>query len=380
MKITSIIKQAFPVSLLLAALASCQEQHGHRGADTATNASGMLNSGIMLTDNQMRLANITTQAVTRKSVGQAITINGRLTHDARQSEVISSRGPGRLDKLFIKESGQTVTKGQPLYTLYSETLLTLQREYLLAKEQYETVGTSEKRYRSFLEAAERKLILYGLTKKQIDQVAQSKRPKTAITFLSPSAGIITQVNASEGQYVAEGTALYRIENIETLWVEADLYPSERHLVKTGDKIFISVNGSNNQKNARVEFLSPAYTANSLITIMRASVENSDLRLKSGQPVQLHLIHSSKEALSIPADAVIRDGNGTHVYVQRGHHTFIPKIVRTGVENFKEVEITEGLDAGDTIAVSGAYLLYSETVLKKGTDPMAQHRHKENVVQ
>jgi Cu(I)/Ag(I) efflux system membrane fusion protein len=282
--------------------------------------------------------------------------------------------------MYIKETGQTVKKGQPLYTLYSETLLTLQKEYLLAKEQYEAVGTSEKRYRSLLEAAERKLMLYGLTKKQIDQLGYRKLPQTAITFVSPSAGVITQIAASEGQYVAEGTPLYRVEDIGKLWVEAELYPTETRLVKNGDQIDISINGLTGTRTAHVDFLSPEYKANTVVTIMRASIDNPDLRLKPGQPVQIHVNHSAREALSVPADAVIRDGSGAHVYIQRGKNTFSPRVVRTGLENFKAVEISEGLNEGDTVAVSGAYLLYSETVLKKGTDPMSQHTHVDDVMQ
>jgi Cu(I)/Ag(I) efflux system membrane fusion protein len=74
------------------------------------------------------------------------------------------------------------------------------------------------------------------------------------------------------------------------------------------------------------------------------------------------------------DAVIRDEKGTHVYVQTDKNTFQPRMVRTGLEDFELVEIMEGLKENDVIAVSGAYLLYSELILKKGTDPMAGHNH------
>src|SRR5688500_13646185 len=130
------------------------------------NKMGESSTDLMLTDSQIKLANITTQRVTRKPVGQTVVINGRITVDEQKSEVISSRAAGRVEKLFVKETGQSIRQGQPLYVLYSELLLTLQQEYLLAKEQYESLGKTEKRYKSFLDAAERKLLLYGLTKNQ----------------------------------------------------------------------------------------------------------------------------------------------------------------------------------------------------------------------
>ena len=329
---------------------------------------------LMLTDSQMKLANITTQEVSTRPVGQTIAITGQLKVDEQKSEVISSRAAGRIEKLFAKETGQSIRRGEPLYVLYSEMLLTLQQEYLLAKEQYESLGDTEKRYKSFLDAAERKLLLYGLSKSQISQLNRSSLDPR-VTFLSPSSGIITELRAAEGQYVSEGSSLYKIEDIGSLWVEAELYPNETSLMKIGDKISVRVSGSEmNTVETTVTFLSPEFRNNTQITIMRASVDNPGNLLKPGQFAQVYLTHSSREAIAVPVDAVIRDAQGSHVYLQAGQNTFRPQMVETGVEGFEQVEITEGLKVGDTVAISGAYLLYSEIILKKGTNPMAGHNH------
>jgi len=330
---------------------------------------------LMLTDSQIKLANITTQRATVQSIGQTVVVNAKLVEDQDQSQVVSSRAAGRIEKLFLKETGRTIQKGEPLYELYSETLLTLQREFLLAKEQFDALGSTETRYKSFLEASKRKLLLYGLTNGQIENLGRSKTAQNRITFLSPASGVVTEISANEGQYVSEGASLMRIENISKLWLEAELYPNEATLAKLGDRINIRVTGFENQPvDAVVNFFSPEFRANTQIMVMRASVPNSNLAFKPGMQAQVFFTHSSKKALSLPVDAVIRDGKGTHVYVQRGRNTFRPQMVRTGIEDFESVEITEGLVEGDTVAVTGAYLLYSEIILKKGTDPMAGHTH------
>lgn len=331
-------------------------------------------SDLMLSDSQIKLANITTQKVSRKPVGQTVAITGQLKVDEQKSEVISSRAAGRIEKLFIKETGHRIRRGEPLYVLYSEALLTLQQEYLLAKEQYESLGKTEKRYKSFMDAAERKLLLYGLSKSQIIQLNRSSL-EPRVTFLAPSSGIITEISVAEGQYVAEGSSLYKIEDITSLWVEAELYPNETSLVRVGDKVSVKVSGSEaNTIETTVTFLSPEFRNNSQITIMRASIDNPENILKPGQFAQVYLTHSSREAIAVPVDAVIRDEKGSHVYLQSGQNTFRPQMVKTGVEGFDRVEITEGLQEGDTVAISGAYLLYSEIILKRGTDPMAGHNH------
>src|SRR5687768_4668376 len=168
------------------------------GMDLVTLARPAGTDGLMLTDSQMKLANITIEQVSKRPVGQTVVINGQLKVNEQKTEVISSRAAGRIEKLAIRETGQNVKHGQPLYVLYSEELLTLQREYLLAKEQYELLGKSEKRYKSFLDAAERKLLLYGLTKSQINQLNKnSLQPR--VTFLAPASGVITEINASRSE-------------------------------------------------------------------------------------------------------------------------------------------------------------------------------------
>jgi membrane fusion protein, copper/silver efflux system len=330
---------------------------------------------LMLSDSQIKLANITTQKVSVQSIGQTVVVSGKLVENEDLSQMVSSRAAGRVEKLFVKETGRTIQKGQPLYELYSETLITLQREFLLAKEQYDALGSTETRYKSFFDAARRKLMLYGMTNSQVEDLAKNKNAQNRITFLSPASGIVTEISISEGQYVSEGGALVRIENTSNLWLEAELYPNEATLAKVGDVINVRVSGFENQiVEAKVTFLSPEFRANTQIMSMRASISNPTLAFKPGMQAQVFFSHSSKKALSLPVDAVIRDGKGTHVYVQRGHNTFRPQMVKTGIEDFEKVEITEGLTEGDTVAVTGAYLLYSEIILKKGTDPMAGHTH------
>lgn len=330
---------------------------------------------LTLNASQIKLANITTQKVALQSVGQTVVINSRLVVDQDYSEAITSRAAGRVERLFFKETGRVVKKGEPLYELYSETLLTLQKEYLLAKDQFKTLGKTETRYESFLKASEKKLLLYGLSKNQVEQLGQSKTIQQRITFLAPAGGMITEINASEGQYLPEGGMLYKIENITYLWLEAELYPQETLLVKIGDKINVKVSGyESSPVDTKVTFLSPEYRANTQITIMRALINNPELKFKPGAQAQVVFSHSARKTLAIPTDAVIRDGKGTHVYVETGTNTFQPRMVKTGTEDFERVEITDGLVENEIVVVSGAYLLYSELVLKKGGSPMAGHQH------
>ena len=308
-------------------------------------------------------------------MGQTVVLNGKLAVDKERSEVISSRAAGRVEKLFVKETGRTVRAGEPILELYSETLLTLQREFLLSIEQDRQLGRSEPRYESFVKSARKKLLLYGLAESQIDHLAQTKTVSDRITFLAPASGVIMSISVEEGQYVDEGSSLYRVEDINLLWVEAELYPEETALLKPGDQILVKISGFEDAPTgATITFVSPEYRDNSQVTVVRAALANPQLTYKPGMQAQVFFTHSSREALAIPVDAVIREEKGSHVFVQTDKNTFERRRVTTGMEDVGLVEISSGLKAGDVVVVTGAYLLYSELKLKGGAETESAHVH------
>lgn len=332
------------------------------------------NHELMLTTSQLKLGNITTQVVKRQPIAQTLPVNGRLVIHEEMTEMISARASGRIEKLFVKEEGRMIHKGDPLYELYSESLLTLQKEYLLTMEQYKTMKDVDSRYGDYLTSARKKLLLYGLTEKQIDRLSEAGDIQPRITFLATASGVVKEINVAEGQYLTEGNVLYQLEDISRLWVDAELYPSELPYVKVGDRISVTVDGFEGSVNASVSFLSPEYKAGTQVTVLRATLNNSTGQWKPGMQAQVFLKHSEKSSLAIPADAVIHDQRGTHVYIRTADNTFVSRMVKTGIENFEVVEITEGLKEGEVVVVTGAYLIYSEIILKNGVDPMLSHHH------
>lgn len=336
-------------------------------------ASAGADGSIMLNESQIRLANITTTLSHFESMGENTYLTGKLMVNEEQTEVISSRVQGRVEKLYFKEVGQRIAQGQELYGIYSEPLLTLQQEYLLSLRQFEELKAE--RYESFLKASKKKLILFGMTIEQVKQLAQKRRADPRITFLSPVSGIISRIDATEGQYLAEGSGLYRIEKLDQVWVEAELYPGESSLVKTGDLVRVQINGFENiPVEGKISFLSPEYRQGTQIITLRAVVNNPKREFLPGMQATVILSHSEKKAIALPVDAVVRDAKGAHVWILEKDGAFRPRMVKTGLENFDKVEITEGVEEKENVVITGAYLLYGELMLKKGLDPMAGHNH------
>ncbi|MBX2893880.1 MAG: efflux RND transporter periplasmic adaptor subunit [Cyclobacteriaceae bacterium] len=337
------------------------EQHEHSKHVTETESKSR---DLMLTDSQIALANIQTQKVGLQTINEPRIVNARVVQNSDFTNVISSRVAGRVERLFIKETGKQIIEGQPLYEIYSENLLTLQHEFLLAHAQAKEMND---RYKSFETAARKKLILYGLTEAQIDNLASAGIKDPRFTFLAPASGSIRSIAVQEGQTVAEGTPLYEIENLKKLRIEAELFADEVDLVKIGDKLTIKVDGFESM-NMEVKFINPEFKNGTQTWLMWGDVTNPG-GLKPGMPTQVWIDQPKDKTLAVPVNAVIRSEEGTHVYVETNKNTFQPRMVKTGLENFYAVEILDGLKVGETVVVSGAYLIYGEYILKHGFNPM-----------
>ncbi|HMI65633.1 MAG TPA: efflux RND transporter periplasmic adaptor subunit [Cyclobacteriaceae bacterium] len=338
------------------------------------NSSSSTDGSIMLSESRIKLGNITTTLSRYEDFGSTTILNGKLTVNEELTQVISSRTKGRIERLYFKESGRRVEHGQALYEIYSEELLTLQQEYLIALKQYEELR-NEKRYESFLKASEKKLLLLGMTTTQVQLLAKRKTSEPKILFLSPVSGVITRIDATEGQYVEEGAPLYRIDKLDPLWVEAEIYTNEEHLAKSGDSVKVVVSGfENSPVDGRITFLSPEYRNGSQILTLRAVIDNSHHQFLPGLQATVLLVNSRKRAIALPVDAVIRSAKGNHVWIRTEEGAFKPRMVVTGMENPYTVEIIHGLEEKENVVITGAYALYGELVLKKGGDPMAGHHH------
>ena len=330
----------------------------------------ILSNTITLDDNQMLLGNIRTQKVSENGFSNSSVLNGRLILNPNNVVAIASKFTGRIEKLFRKEIGISLSKGDALYQIYSEELLNLQKEYIVNFKQQKAFP-EEEIYAKLLKGSQNKLILYGYNQSMIKNLALKEQLNPYITVYAQESGVISEINVSEGQYVSEGETVLNLENLNSLWVEADLYANEN--VKEGTLIQITVSGFENETiSSKILEISPQLNENSQILSLRALVENKNLKYQPGMQATINLqsASSSKSQISLPNDAVIRDQNGAHVWVKTGKGEFKQKIVKIGPASMEQIMIKSGINLNDEVVISGAYLLTSEYILKKGGSNMA----------
>ncbi|TCC96055.1 efflux RND transporter periplasmic adaptor subunit [Pedobacter hiemivivus] len=316
------------------------------------------------------LANITTIMIGENILSGGKELNGRLTVNPEQSSYISSRIAGRIEQLYVRETGVKVNKGQPLYKLYSEQLATLQQEYLMAVAQ-EKQFQGDKIERQIVASAKQKLLLYGQSESQVQQLVKTQKKDPYVVFYAAESGVVAELSVTQGQYVTEGNPILRLEGYGQLWVEADVYSSEAAKIKQGQKVRVVVAGWEDQpQEMTISFITPSLQSGTQLTQIRGSIPNPGNQWQPGLQANVFLpLGNKSKMLTLPVDAVIRDGKGMHVWIKTGKDSFEPRLVKTGTENDNQVEISEGLTNGDQVVVTGAYLLYSEYILKKGKNPV-----------
>ena len=329
---------------------------------------------IHLSEQQIQLGNIQTDTIRDGSIENQIVLTGTLNFDQLKTTSVSSRVMGRIEKLYFKNTGDYVRKGSPLYDLYSEELNNAKQEYLLALEQKKTFASeSAIDYDQLLRSAKNKLLLWGLSEAQIKELESNRKPTPITTFFSTASGFITQLEIREGDYIMEGGTLVKLADLSTLWAEAQVYTSQMAEINSGSIATVQLPGFDGKEiKGRIEFINPEINPDTRINLIRVSIPNPNNQLKPGMPAYVILKSPQRKTLTLPIDAVLRDGKGATVWVRTGTHSFKNKMVNVGLESNDQIEIISGLNAGDIVVITGAYLLQSEYIFKKGANPMSGH--------
>lgn len=343
---------------------------------TAVKKSSVVNSDdIELSDQQIQLGNIRTDTIAEASIGNTIELTGTLNMNAAQTASISARVMGRIERLYVKTTGNYIAKGAPVYEIYSEELNNAKQEYISALQRRRLFDEqSVINFDELIKSARTKLRLWGMTEGQINALESQKHAPLTTTYYSTESGYVTSVDVTEGGYVMEGGTVLQLANLSTLWAEAQVYTSQLYRIPRGALATVEVPGVAEPIRGRIEFANPEVPTETRINLLRVVVPNQDNKLRPGMSTIVKVQTASRNSLTLPTDAIIREADAAIVWVQTGKNKFKSRMVTTGLESDGLTEVQTGLTAGDIVVVSGTYLLHSEYTFKRGSDPMAGHNH------
>ena len=330
---------------------------------------------IQLSEQQVQLGNIKVDTIRSGMIGEQMMLTATLNTDQMKSTSVSARVMGRIDKLYFKNVGDYVRKGDRLFDLYSEELNNAKQEYQLALEKKKILDNSIIDFDQLVKSAKTKLQLWGLTETQIKDLETTNKSSLQTAFYSSASGYITSVDALEGQYVMEGATIIKMADLSTLWAEAQVYISQLSQVDPNSIAEVQFpDFPGRAVKGKIEFINPEINPDTRITLLRVGIPNDGNRLKPGMSAYLLLKGKQHQTLTLPINAVIQESKGATVWLQTGTNIFKSKMVEIGMQGNGFIEIKSGLQAGDVVVISGAYLLNSEYVFKRGTNPMEGHSH------
>jgi membrane fusion protein, copper/silver efflux system len=338
-----------------------QEHSGHNVSQPAMKDMDM----ITLTGRDEQYANISIDTVRLKAMAEYTTLLGTTSFDERKVTVITSRIRGRLDKLFVRNPQEIVAKDQPLYSIYSEELLSYENELLNALQQQQQFTNMKDVMEQLVESARKRLLLWGLTAEQIAQLEKDREASPLATFYSPVSGTLVELPVSEGQYVETGTPLFRLADLSQLWIEAQMYTSELRWLYERPVITVEFDAYPNEIFSAVPvFDNPTVEADQKISLIRFLVAGRNRQLKPGMMAYVNIKRNEKKTIVIPKSSILV-GNMITAWVKTGDGLYESRMIELGIQNKKEVEVISGLKEGELVVTNGAFLLNSALILKKG---------------
>ncbi|MCF7858490.1 MAG: efflux RND transporter periplasmic adaptor subunit [Candidatus Cloacimonetes bacterium] len=364
------------------------------------------NISLNVSELERKIANVKTEEIAYLPLYKEITTVGDIEFNEKKVESITARFPGRVEKMFVDFTGQKVHQGEPLLEIYSPKLIAAQEELLSAIETDKIL--QDRSNNNLVQAAEKKLRLWGITTKQIDFLKEHKKIEDKFVIYAQQSGTVIKKNINQGDYIKTGSKLFTIADLRSLWVMAEIYDYEMNLVSMNQEVNISSQAYPSKIfKGDISFIEPVVNPKTQTVRIRIELDNSQEKFRPGMSVNADIIsyfgkedefyygcpmhthiHQSEPGLceecggmklvktpgnlvaAIPATAVIDVGRQKLAYVDKGNGNYERRIIEVGSEAYfktdnvvvKYYELISGLMVGESVVSNSSFLFDSQTQL------------------
>lgn len=331
-------------------------------ADGAAGAGGAITVDPVVVQNM----GIRVASVAKGPIVQSVRVVGYLEEPEPLHRDINLRVNGWIERLHANIDGMVITEGQPLFDLYSPELTVAIDELIAARRQADRAsgnGTG----RDLLESSRRKLVQFGLTEKQIDELGKAEGAPSTVPILAPMSGHLTAKMVYEGAAVKSGDLVLRLASRHRMWIDAQVPEQQMPLVSDGQPVRATlVSQPGKTFSGKVLFTHPHLDPQTRTALVRIEIDNQDLSLRQGMYATVEILADAyREGLTVPREAVIDTGRRQLVFVSLGEGRFAPRDVTLGLAGQEgTIEVQSGLQPGETVVTSGQFLLDSESRLKE----------------
>jgi membrane fusion protein, copper/silver efflux system len=339
---------------------------GHDHSATAPSATA--GRPVTLTPSEAQRIGVTYAPAVVGPFGKEVRTVAQVTFDETTVKTIAPKIDGWVEQLIVNATGQYVTRGQPLLTIYSPMLVSAQEELLLAKRlQSDVAGASSDARNSasdLLMSARRRLAYWDIPESEIAEVERSGEVRKTLTLRASAGGYVLEKNVLAGQKIMGGEALYKVADLSTVWVEGEVFEQDLAAVRLGQTVHADLDAfPGEQRIGRISYVYPTLNSDTRTVRIRVVLPNTDLQLKPGMYATIRIAGAERaNVLTVPRSAVLSTGERSIVFVQDANGQLTPREVTLGASNDERIEVLRGLAAGETVVASATFLIDAESNL------------------
>jgi cobalt-zinc-cadmium efflux system membrane fusion protein len=371
------------VALVCALLVGCSN-------DTPSKTTSAYNSDTsqLFAIPQDQMAHVQIVTVEPTTIQRVLRLTGTVAFNGFATTPVITQVGGPISRIVVSP-GQSVRKGQPLLYVASPDYSQLRAAYMKAKDAYElaeknyaraddlynhhaiaardleAASSARNQAQADLQASEQALRILGF---QDPNAPAPNALKAEIPLLAPIGGEVVERLVAPGQVIQAGaTQAFTISNTSTVWVLANVYQQDLPYVRVGDPVTITTDAYPNQEfHGKISYVAAALDATTRTLQARIEVQNPQDRLKKDMYVVSGVLAGKiPNALVVPKSAVLRDSeNEPFVYVLAGNNQFARRQVKLGEPSGDQMQITNGIAAGDKVAGDGSLFLQFANSLQK----------------
>lgn len=339
---------------------------GH--AHGTTSPGGDIGKSVMLSPADERRIGVTYATATVGPLAKEVRTVGQITFDETRVRTISPKIDGWVDRLYVNATGQSVSVGQPLLTIYSPMLVSAQEELLLAKRLQNDVSAASDATRQnaaeLSASARRRLAYWDIPATEIADIERTGQVEKTLTLRASAGGYVLDKNVLAGQKIMAGDALYKVADLSTVWAEGEVFEQDIANIKVGQRVradFDALPGEH--RVGRIAYIYPTLDPQTRTVRVRVVLPNGDLRLKPGMYATIRIAGTERASvLTVPRSAVLSTGERSIIFVRDSSGMLTPREVAVGAANDDRVEILRGLAAGETVVSSATFLVDAESNL------------------
>ncbi|HIJ81533.1 MAG TPA: efflux RND transporter periplasmic adaptor subunit [Desulfuromonadales bacterium] len=334
---------------------------------------------VSLSPTQRVMANVATVEAKQGTLNKEINAVGIVQYDQSRQAKVTAWTAGRIDKLNVNTVGAFVSKDRPVAEVYSPDLLATQQEYLLAIKSRDQLKNSpipsiSQNGDGLVASARQRLLLFGVKEIQIAELEKAGKPTIRLPIYTPLSGVVIEKMVQQGQYVNTGEVLFNIADLSKVWVEIDVFENEVPYVRVGQQVEIRSSAEHKATSVgRISFVYPFHDPKTHTVKARVEMANPGMRMKPDMFVNAIIRVPLVKGIILPVTAVIDTGKRQVAWVETSPGMFEPRDVLVGERVEEKLQILSGIKPGDKVAVSGGYLIDSESQLKgSGGADHSQH--------